>query len=1021
MPTTTERPALPDAGTWMRLSSLLDIALDLPDSMRGPWVESVVQTEPELAGWLQRMLTELNRPAAHAWLEQGPTLPVWVDEVAAPAAATAADTVAAMAGPTSDPPPPPSAETVAADNSVAGATPTEVSSDPNREPVAPPTAAIAATPAEPDSPAAAAATGPAPSEATPQAAAAPASAPSAGVEPVYLAPALASGMQLGPWLLNGPLGGNDRVSVWRARRADGSGAEVALKVPRRWSGDLPLAVRLQSIRTRMAPLQHPQLAGWLDAGISDEGTPWLAYELAEGTAIDVWCRDQRLGLPQRLALMIAALRALHHAHTLGHWHGELTPPCLRITPGGELRVVDLGLDAILHELLGTEAGPGPELRPLVRAYAAPERLRGEPGGSTADIHAAGVVLYELLALIAPQRGDAGLQRPSEAAASPVLRHELRGELDAIVLKAMQPLPAQRYASAAEMADDLQRQLDGLPVLAMGGGLRYALRRLAGRHRLAAGTLVVVGGLALVGAMALLWQGWKSVAERERAVAAQRGTEALNLLLQDVWLETADGVPRDAAGLLARAEAVARSSLKDQPISLARVLALLGRRQTERQALADGRRLLAEAVPLLGTADERTEYGCALDWTRALQNEQVKDAEQRLRRAVEDVSASAQARARCAIHLADLMHRQSRMREAYDTGVTAYEQWLLVPGRPAQLALELSRPLGERDRALGRYTQGQADFQWALDKAALLQQDKGPLGIALREQLVQLTLAAGDAMRTITLADANVAAAEGAVGEPGNDAEAPPAALYLAAAEPRIEIEEFAAARERLERAIALADGRGDAATGRAARCLMGLAALREGDIAAAQRWLSAPPNAATPAAGGTTAPAATATAPALPAGSDAAARGADPLCRNVQAELHLRQGRAAEALREMDRLLASGQLSLSMRCVTALLRAQAALALRHNERALSAALDAMQHARAMTDPYDETQTPKPSFRAGLAALTLAEVQRAVNDLPAALAAIGYAVQQLETTLPDSHPQRRRALALKAELGALPRQ
>lgn len=244
-------------------------------------------------------------------------------------------------------------------------------------------------------------------------------------------------------------------------------------------------------------------------------------------------------------------------------------------------------------------------------------------------------------------------------------------------------------------------------------------------------------------------------------------------------------------------------------------------------------------------------------------------------------------------------------------------------------------------------------------------------------------------------------------------------MFIAAAEPRVELHRLDEARARLEQALTLADARADAVSQRRARCLMAQAALREQDTAAAARWLKAAPaarDAGSPV--GTAGERLGTDAPRDPAreAARAAAREASWLCQVVQAELTLQLGHPIEAQREADRLLGAARETPSRITASAmLLRAQALLKVRQGDRALSAALLALQQARALQDEDDSSA--KPSFRSGQAALVLAEAYQATGDTDNARKAFELAQQQLSATLPESHPWRQRAAAARSTLVA----
>lgn len=336
------------------------------------------------------------------------------------------------------------------------------------------------------------------------------------------------------------------------------------------------------------------------------------------------------------------------------------------------------------------------------------------------------------------------------------------------------------------------------------------------------------------------------------------------------------------------------------------------------------------------------------------------------------------------------------------------------------------PLGV---ALGRHHEARAWIDWTMGHADALQQTDGPAGIELRQQRGAILLAAGDAQGALQLADANLTALTGSAFPADADAAAgPPAALYFAAAEPRLELHRLAEARARLERAVALAEARGDTALAERARCLMSLAAVREQDLAAAERGLKSVTLPGPASWFGRTSPARPVGGPASDGSAPMTqavqvegaaltpARETEQLCRAAATELTLAQGHHADAQREAERLLAAGEeLAPRLRAALTLVRAQAAMAAGPADRALALSQQALQGARALHPAADGDEKPAPSFRSGQAALVLAEAHRAGGDVEEAKKTLDDAVQQLSATLPAAHPWRQRAESLRAAL------
>jgi serine/threonine protein kinase/tetratricopeptide (TPR) repeat protein len=330
------------------------------------------------------------------------------------------------------------------------------------------------------------------------------------------------GARVGPYELIRLLGAGGMAEVWLAKRADGVfKREVALKLPSHTRVRRDLEQRFARERDILASLEHPHIARLYDAGIDPQGLPYLSMEYVQGELLTDWCDAQRLGIRPRLQLFLQVLEAVQYAHDRQVIHRDLKPSNILVTKEGQARLLDFGVATLLDN--GESAGHTPLTtvygHALTPIYASPELIRGEPVTAKSDIYSLGVVLFELLTGDRPYRLNAGasraileqaiaaaeVRRPStqivdEAWSLRGVTHEqltrtLRGDIDHIVLKALHKDPQARYASAAGMADDLQRYLDGRPISAQAPRLGYRFLKFLRRNRaivsIAAGAALVV--------------------------------------------------------------------------------------------------------------------------------------------------------------------------------------------------------------------------------------------------------------------------------------------------------------------------------------------------------------------------------------------------------------------------------------------------------------------------------------------------------------------------------------------------
>jgi serine/threonine protein kinase/Tol biopolymer transport system component len=336
------------------------------------------------------------------------------------------------------------------------------------------------------------------------------------------------GARVGPYQLIRPLGGGGMAEVWLARRADGAfKREVALKLPLVGRLRADLEQRFTRERDILASLEHPHIARLYDAGVDPNGLPYLSMEYVEGSPLTEWCDAHRLAIRARLELFLQMLEAVQYAHKKQVIHRDLKPSNVLVTDAGQVRLLDFGVAKLLEpdepQLTELTSLHG---RALTADYASPELLRGESVDARGDIYSLGVLLYELLTGVRPYRlrnaASIGLLedaiiavevkkpsahlKPDAAAARSTtpekLARQLRGDLDAIALKALAKVPAWRYPSVAALGEDLRRHLQARPIKALPARFTDRLRRFLRRNRTVVG-VTVTAVAAVAAAVAFL--------------------------------------------------------------------------------------------------------------------------------------------------------------------------------------------------------------------------------------------------------------------------------------------------------------------------------------------------------------------------------------------------------------------------------------------------------------------------------------------------------------------------------------
>ena len=431
------------------------------------------------------------------------------------------------------------------------------------------------------------------------------------------------GEQVGPYRLQTLLGEGGMGQVWVAERADGLyERRVALKLLRPGLADPNLRLRFTRERQILARLAHPHIARLLDAGISASGQPYLALEEVQGEGILEYCRKRGLGLRPRLQLFQQVCAAVTHAHANLVVHRDLKPSNILVTPDGQVRLLDFGIAKLLD---GNEADPPEQTRTGVRSftlhYAAPEQIRGEPVTTQTDVYSLGVVMYELLvgskpyrlkretsaqweeAILAgdPQRPSIAVARGGEDEAVPGIDRKrwskmLNGDLDNIVLKALSKQPPDRYPSAEALSLDIQRHLDGLPVLARAPSFGYRTRKFLRRHRWPIALTLMIG-LTLLGLLAFTW--W----QRQQAIRETARAQALQTFVVGLF-ETAGvartGNPLDVETLIDAGELRSDRELALQPRAHAELLGVIARIRIALGQYEEARVLLNRQQSLLAT-------------------------------------------------------------------------------------------------------------------------------------------------------------------------------------------------------------------------------------------------------------------------------------------------------------------------------------------------------------------------------------------------------------------------------------
>jgi eukaryotic-like serine/threonine-protein kinase len=363
------------------------------------------------------------------------------------------------------------------------------------------------------------------------------------------------GCRVGPYQVIREIGRGGMGSVYLAERADGAFEQrVAIKFISGAATEVLLR-RFHDERRILASFEHVNIARLLDGGTTADGIPYFVMEYVNGVPIHDFCRDHRLTVRARIELFRQVCAAVQYAHQHLVIHRDIKAGNILVTPDGTPKLLDFGIATTLADpIVGNGNLTITSARAMTPESASPEQVRGEPITVSADIYGLGVLLYRLLTghgpySSAPSNQAALLQavcdeipRPPSTIAARDAKQAIGRDLDLIILKALRKEPERRYSTVLQFSDDLQRYVDGRPVLAAPDSASYRARKFARRHWRILSVAAVAVVAILVAATTALWQA--RVARRERAMAQQR-FEMVRQLADSVVFDlndTLEGVP-----------------------------------------------------------------------------------------------------------------------------------------------------------------------------------------------------------------------------------------------------------------------------------------------------------------------------------------------------------------------------------------------------------------------------------------------------------------------------------------------
>jgi len=369
---------------------------------------------------------------------------------------------------------------------------------------------------------------------------------------------------IGPYRVVRQLGHGGMGTVFLASREDAEFEQrVAIKLVRRGAGGESLLQRFRQERQILAALEHPNIARLLDGGTTSGGVPYLVMEYVEGTPIDGYCRVHNLPIDARLRLFLQLCDAVQYAHRGLVIHRDIKPANVLVTADGIPKLLDFGIAKLTSAQTDHTV-----TRLMTPDYASPEQLAGKLVTTATDVYSLGLLLFELLTGKRPFENvvrTADTEPPRASSVSGL--RALRGDLDRILLVALDPDPNCRYASVDKFADDVRRHLDGHPVSARGASLGYRTAKFVRRNKLFVAAAAVAVVVAIVAFLAVLQQ--KRIAERR--------FEQVRSLAHAVVFDLHDAIAKLPGSTSARAllvrhalgylDALAKESTRNTPLQM----------------------------------------------------------------------------------------------------------------------------------------------------------------------------------------------------------------------------------------------------------------------------------------------------------------------------------------------------------------------------------------------------------------------------------------------------------------------
>src|SRR6056297_156541 len=445
------------------------------------------------------------------------------------------------------------------------------------------------------------------------------------------------GKTIGRWEILELIGHGGMGRVYKVQRVDESGIKQtgALKIIHK---SLLTPTHMERFRLEqhiLSGLQHPNISGFVDSGITADRVTYMVMEFVEGDTILEYCNNQRLTIEQRLQLFITVCKAIQYAHKSLIVHRDLKPENILVTREGRIKILDFGiaklLDPDLYENSAIETQPG--MRMLSLEYASPEQISGRVVTTSTDIYSLGVLLNKLLTGLHPfelnnlsfkeveklvseknpipaSKRFSGLAELSEKkrfaaerGISPQdITKKLRGDIDAIIYKALHKDPERRYASVDGLITDIERYQNNLPVFAQPDTFTYRAGKFFRRHKLGIAAVAMIFFVLIGGIVTTMWQA-------EQATQNAREAEQVSAFLAQIFEGSDPNRANDgsmtARELLDQGFERVQTELADEPALQAQMLSMIGNIYSNLGLYDDAYLAIEKAVELYHSMGDRS--------------------------------------------------------------------------------------------------------------------------------------------------------------------------------------------------------------------------------------------------------------------------------------------------------------------------------------------------------------------------------------------------------------------------------